>query len=337
MKEQTQKASFLLMLSFLVLTIVPVAAHGPVDYSELYEEVSKSVVDIYGVEGYGGGTGVILSSDGYILTNAHVIYDYRNDEVIESLVSLQDKREAKAEIIGYDQHTDIALLKVEFDEALPAVKVGDSDKLKVGNSVLAIGHPEYYDYSLSSGVVSYLNRLQPAPTYDSLECMVPFIQTDAAINEGNSGGPLLNDSGELVGIISAGFDYGDDAGLNFAVPINLAMKVQKELRESGKSRWGMLGVYLDHNMTTATNARGESINGLLVNEIVKGSGAEAAGIEPGDLIIEYDNKKVSDIYEFRCISAGEVVSVKLIREGKEIPLKATLGAIEDGGRIALRD
>ncbi|MBF2734490.1 MAG: trypsin-like peptidase domain-containing protein [Betaproteobacteria bacterium AqS2] len=324
MKEQTHKPALLLGFLLFVLTMFPAVGHGPVDYSELYEKVSKSVVDIHDAEGYGGGTGVIISPDGYILTNAHVIYDYRNDEVIESLVSLQDKREARAQIIGYDQHTDIALLKIEFDEDLPAVQIGNSDRLRVGNSVLAIGHPEYYDYSLSSGVVSYLDRFQQAPTYDALECTVPFIQTDAAINEGNSGGPLLNDSGELIGIISAASNYGDDAGLNFAVPINLAMEVEQELRESGKSRWGMLGVYLEHGYD----------GGLLVNKISEGSGAEAAGIEPGDVIVEYNYMEVGNLNDFPCLMAGKKVPVKVIREGQELDLTVTLGAIEDGGRVA---
>ena len=341
MKEQamkTQMGARLLAILFLVLSILPAAAHGPVDYAELYKEVSKSVVEVKDAEG-GHGTGVIISSDGYILTNAHVIYDYETDQEADISVFLYDGREMDAEIIGYDHYSDIALLKINVAGHLFAAKIGDSDELHIGNVVLAIGHPHRFDYSLSSGVVSYLNRL--VADY-SQACSTPFIQTDAASNPGNSGGPLLNAEGEVVGIITWGEQddtYGSGSiGIEFAVPINLAMQVQNKLRESMPIRWGMLGVYLDDEIySVSSETTGGSVHGFLVNKVNKGSGAEAAGIKQGDVIIEYDNKIVNNLNDFPCLIAGTEVAIKVMRKGIAIPLTVTLGAIEDGGLIASLD
>ena len=328
------KGRDLLALLLLVLCTLPVAAHGPADYAELYKEVSKSVVEVRDAEG-GIGTGVIISPDGYIITNAHVIHDYESDELFDSTVFLHDGREAEVKIIGYDHYSDIALIKVDVDELLPAAKIGDSDELRVGNVVLAIGHPHNFDYSLSSGVVSYLNRLVADPGF---ECSTPYIQTDTASNPGNSGGPLLNAKGEVVGIISWGEQDetrgSGSIGLEFAVPINLAMQIQAGMGKSSSIRWGVLGVYLEEDVVSVFDVKGNSVEGFRINKVNEDSGAEAAGIEPGDVIVEYNHMEVDDLNDFPCLMAGNEVPIKLIRAGQEIDLMVTLGAIEDGGSIA---
>ena len=363
----------LLAVLLLALCALPTAAHGPTDYAALFEEASKSVVSVnsvtvldssqqqfpffFGVpENNGGlespfrssgfGSGVIISADGYILTNAHVIFDDQENQVVDSIqVILHDKRKVAAKVIGYDRYSDIALLKIDVEDPLPAAKIGDSDELRIGNAVLAIGHPLGLDYSLTSGVVSSLNRSLAGG--DSFERFVPFIQTDAAINPGNSGGPLLNARGEVIGINSRIFAGrgGGFIGYSFAVPINLAMNVQTKLRGSGTIRRGMLGVTFNPEGITEADAKvwglGENVRGVLVNEVIEGSGAEAGGIEPGDVIIEYDGKAINDPNDFPRFIAdtepGTEVPIKLIRQGGEMVLDVTIGAIEDGGRLALLD
>lgn len=354
----------------LVLCALPTAAHGPADYAALFEQSRKSVVSInsvqvldsgqefpffFGVPGEDGidnpfrssgfGSGVIISSDGYILTNAHVIVDESGENAVDAIqVILYDKRRITAEVIGFDNYSDIALLKIEVDEPLPVAKIGDSDKLLIGNAVLAIGHPLGLDYSLTSGVVSSLNRSLRGG--DSFDRFVPFIQTDAAINPGNSGGPLLNAQGEVVGINSRilGGRTGSFIGYSFAVPINLAMEVQTKLRKTGTIRRGMLGVTFNPEGITDADAKVWGLGdarGVLVNEVIEGSGADAGGIESGDVIIEYDSKPIIDPSDFPRFIAdtepGTEVPIKLVRAGEEMVLNVTIGAIEDGGRLALLD
>ncbi|MBF2736026.1 MAG: trypsin-like peptidase domain-containing protein [Betaproteobacteria bacterium AqS2] len=317
--------SRLLAVLFLILCGLPAAAHGPADYAALYEETSKSVVYIENEAGLGAG--VIISPDGYILTNAHVIYDYESYQALDSFVLLHDYSDAEAEIIGYDHYSDIALLKIEVDEPLPAAKIGDSSELKVGNAVLAIGHPEDFDYSLSTGVISSTERFETGPNLGvPALCRLPWLQTDAAINSGNSGGPLLNDKGEVVGIISWGNTAGDDSGLNFAMPIDLAMLIQDWLRDSetGTIPWGVLGVYVDYVVNE------DDVYGLWVNQVNRDSGAEAAGIQVGDLIIEYDGLPIYDTY-FGCELEGTQIPITLIRDDEEMILSVTLSAIGDEG------
>ncbi|MBF2736027.1 MAG: trypsin-like peptidase domain-containing protein [Betaproteobacteria bacterium AqS2] len=357
----------------LALCALPTAAHGPSDYADLFEEASKSVVSVnsvtvldgsqqqfpffFGVpennnglespfRSSGFGSGVIITPDGYILTNAHVIFDDQENQVVDSIeVILHDKRKVAAEVIGYDRYSDIALLKIDVEDPLPAAKIGDSDTLRIGNAVLAIGHPLGLDYSLTSGVVSSLNRSLAGG--DSFERFVPFIQTDAAINPGNSGGPLLNAQGEVIGINSRIFAGrgGGFIGYSFAVPINLAMSVQTKLRGTGTIRRGMLGVTFNPEGITEADAKvwglGDDVRGVLVNEVIEGTGAEAGGIEPGDVIIEYDGKAINDPNDFPRFIAdtepGTEVPIKLIRQGEEMVLPVTIGAIDDGGRLALLD
>ena len=321
-------------LMFLLLALGPLlaSAHGPTDYAALYEEASKTVVGVFPL----GGSGVIISPEGHILTNAHVIYDYESREVVMSTVVLHDGSVVKAEVIGYDHYSDIALLQIDVDEPLPAAKIGDLNDLRTGDPVLAIGHPEGHYYSLSTGVVSSTQRVLPGPNLEApAVCSIPWIQTDAVINGGNSGGPLLNDSGEVIGIISWSDSWGpDDNGLNFAVPIKWAMFIQDELLASGSIRWGILGVYADY--TTVTDAMGDNINGLVVTQVNKGSGAEAAGIEVGDVIIEYNHEQVYDGF-FRCVPEGVEIPVTLMRGEEEIDLSVTLSAIVSDGFLSFLD
>ena len=354
----------------LVLCALPTAAHGPADYAALFEQSRKSVVSVNSVQvldsnqefpfffgvpeengidnpfrSSGLGSGVIISADGYILTNAHVIVDESGENVVDSIqVILYDKRRITAEVIGFDNYSDIALLKIEVDEPLPVAKIGDSDKLLIGNAVLAIGHPLGLDYSLTSGVVSSLNRSLRGG--DSFDRFVPFIQTDAAINPGNSGGPLLNAQGEVIGINSRilGGRTGGFIGYSFAIPINLAMEVQTKLRKTGTIRRGMLGVTFNPEGITDADAKVWGLGdarGVLVNEVIEGSGADAGGIESGDVIIEYDSKPIIDPSDFPRFIAdtepGTEVPIKLVRAGEEMVLNVTIGAIEDGGRLALLD
>lgn len=306
---------------------LPVAAHGP-DYAALYEEATQSVVWIKN-EVF-EGAGVIITPDGYILTNAHVIHD--GHEVLEQNFALLHNRSVmEAEVIGYDWHSDIALLKIDAEEPLPAAAIGDSSELKTGDAAFAIGHPRGHYYSLSTGVISSLERVLPGPNSEVVvgACSVPWIQTDVAINSGNSGGPLLNGDGEVIGIISWGDDLGDDSGLNFAVPINGAMFIQEWLRDEGRVPWGILGVYADYH--SVTDVMNNDIQGFLVHQVNKGSGAEAAGILPGDVIIEYNDEIVVGGGFFRCVLEGREIPIKLIRDDEEIDLLVTLSATEEDG------
>ncbi len=242
---------------------------------------------------------------------------------------LHDGNVAEAEIIGYDLDSDIALLKIEAEAPLAVAKIGDSSELRTGEAVLAIGHPGDYYYSLSTGVISAPVRISPGPLADvtAAACSLPWIQTDAVINGGNSGGPLLNDSGEVVGIISWSDAWGvDDSGLNFAVPINVAMFIQEKLLDEGYVPWGILGVYGGLDDTSYDE------EGFMVFQVNKGSGAEAAGIVPGDLIIEYNEEPFIDGY-FSCVLEGTEIPVKLIRDGEEYVLPVTLGPSETEGDL----
>jgi serine protease Do len=229
------------------------------------------------------GSGFIISTDGYILTNAHVV-----EAAEEITVKLNDKREFKAKVIGFDRRTDVALIKVEA-AGLPAVRVGDPGRLKVGEWVVAIGSPFGFENSVTAGIVSAKGRSLPQENF------VPFIQTDVAVNPGNSGGPLFNMRGEVVGINSQIYSRtGGFMGLSFAIPIDVANDIAQQLRTTGKVTRGRIGVVIQ----PITKELAESFGlpkpaGALVNSVEKGGPAEKAGIESGDVILRFDGKPVT--------------------------------------------
>jgi serine protease Do len=229
------------------------------------------------------GSGFIISTDGYILTNAHVV-----EAAEEITVKLNDKREFKAKVIGSDRRTDVALIKVEA-AGLPAVRVGDPSRLKVGEWVVAIGSPFGFENTVTAGIVSAKGRSLPQENF------VPFIQTDVAVNPGNSGGPLFNMRGEVVGINSQIYSRtGGFMGLSFAIPIDVANEIAQQLRTTGKVTRGRIGVVIQ----PITKELAESFGlprpaGALVNSVEKGGPAEKAGIESGDVILRFDGKAVN--------------------------------------------
>lgn len=228
------------------------------------------------------GSGFIISTDGYILTNHHVIAGA--DEVI---VRMANRKEYVATIIGSDEASDVALLKVE-DEGLPTLKIGDSDDLKVGEWVLAIGSPFGFDATVTAGIVSAKGRSLPSDNY------VPFIQTDVAINPGNSGGPLFNLDGEVVGINSQIYSRsGGFMGLSFAIPIEMAVDVANQIKETGSVARGWLGVLIQEVTRELAESFGmENPHGALVAKVLDDSPAAEAGLEVGDVIVEFNGKKV---------------------------------------------
>ena len=228
------------------------------------------------------GSGSIISEDGYIMTNYHVIKDA--DEII---VRLNDHRELRAEVIGADQRSDIALVKIDASD-LPVVKIGKSADLEVGEWVLAIGSPFGFDYSATAGIVSAKGRSLPKENY------VPFIQTDVAINPGNSGGPLFNQDGEVVGVNSQIYSRtGGYMGLSFAIPIEVAMDVAEQLKTKGRVTRGWLGVLIqDVTHDLAESFGMDHPRGALVAKVLPDSPARAAGLQAGDVIVNFDGKDI---------------------------------------------
>jgi serine protease Do len=269
------------------------------------------------------GSGFILSEEGHILTNAHVV-----DDAVEVTVRLTDKREFKAKVVGSDRRTDIALLKIEAT-GLPTVRIGNPATLKVGEWVVAIGSPFGFDSSVTAGIVSAIGRALPD------ESLVPFIQTDVAINPGNSGGPLFNLKGEVVGINSQIYSRtGGYMGLSFAIPIDLAIRVSDELRARGRVIRGRLGVQIqDLNPELAASFGLATPSGALVAGVEKGSPAATAGIQTGDVIVEFDGKPIKDSGELPPLVAatkpGTSLSVKLMRKGQGKELRVDIGELAD--------
>lgn len=273
----------------------------------------------------GLGSGVIISPDGYILTNNHVVKE------AEDIAVLMDRKEYKAKVIGFDPKTDLAVIKID-EKNLPVIKLGDSDQLEVGEWVLAIGNPFslQLQHSVTAGIVSGKGRNQVGIGDIDYE---DFIQTDAAINPGNSGGALVNLRGELVGIntaIVANSWSGGNLGIGFAIPINLARQIMEQLIVSGKVVRGWLGVYIQTpNESMAKELELPSIAGALVSDVSANSPAAKAGIKDGDFIIELDGKKISDSNQLMHLIAtykpGARLGVKLFRDGREKMLSVTLG------------
>lgn len=274
------------------------------------------------------GSGFIIDSDGYVVTNHHVIRDA--DEII---VRLKDRRELKAKVVGSDARSDIALLKIEADN-LPVVKVGVSGDAKVGSWVMAIGSPFGFDHSVSVGVISALGRTLPSENY------VPFIQTDVAINPGNSGGPLFNLDGEVIGINSQIYSRtGGFMGLSFAIPIDVAKDIVKQLKKSGHAKWGWLGVLIqDVNKELAESFGMKNPMGAVVLRVVDDAPAQKAGIEVGDVITHFDGKTITYSSDLPLAvgqaDIGSKVKVRIIRDGKQKQLVVKVAELPDEEKMA---
>ena len=262
------------------------------------------------------GSGFIVSPDGYILTNNHVV-----EKADEVTVTLLDKEEFKAKVIGTDPKIDIALIKIDAKKKLTYVALGDSDKLEVGEWVLAIGNPFGLGHTVTAGIVSAKGRIIGSGPYDD------FIQTDASINPGNSGGPLFNLKGEVVGINTAIIQGGQ--GIGFATPIQLAKSVLEQLKLRGKVTRGWLGVYIQPLSPEAAESLGiAGRHGALVSDVTSGGPAEKAGIRSGDVIVGFDGKEIKDEHELPQAVAltkpGKTVNLRLLRGGKEVSVPVTV-------------
>jgi len=269
------------------------------------------------------GSGFIVSDDGFILTNNHVV-----EKADEITVTLLDKEELRAEVVGTDPKTDIALIKIKAGKKLPFVSLGDSEKLEIGEWVVAIGNPFGLGHTVTTGIVSAKGRVIGSGPYDD------FIQTDASINPGNSGGPLFNMKGAVVGINTAIVQGGQ--GIGFATPIHLAKSILGQLKEKGKVIRGWLGVYIQRltpDMAETLSVPGKK--GALVADVTKGGPADKAGLRSGDVIVSFDGKGVSDEHDLPQIVAstkpGKNVEVIVIRDGKEGKIPVTIAEMEPEG------
>ena len=351
-----------LIKSFLIIIFtssVSLYAQLPDNISELVDQSAPAVVNITAKKevqqrssfGYGGipdemlerfgiprdfrempqqrresvsfGSGFILKNN-YILTNFHVVED-----ATEVVVSLSDRREFKAEVVGVDPLSDLAVLEVDGKD-LPAVNVGNSDKLNVGDWVIAIGSPFSFDFSVTAGIVSAKGR---SIQNNNIGNYVPFLQTDVAINPGNSGGPLFNLDGDVVGINSQIYSRsGGYQGLAFAIPINVALDVADQIINSGEVSRGYLGVRMSEVDSDLADALGmNKPYGALINDVEEGESADNAGLVPGDVIIEFDSKEIkfsSDLpHVVGQIKPDSRAKAKVIRDGKEITLDFVLGEL----------
>ena len=268
------------------------------------------------------GSGFIVSNDGYIMTNAHVVANA--DEVV---VRLTDKREFKAKVVGSDRRTDVALLKISAQN-LPSVSIGDPSRLKVGEWVIAIGSPFGFDSTVTKGIVSAVGRSLPEENY------TPFIQTDAAVNPGNSGGPLFNLRGEVVGINSQIYSRtGGFMGISFAIPIDVAINVSNQLKSTGKVTRGRLGVRLQDVTADLAQSFGlDRAHGALVAQVEHGSPAEAAGLQGGDIILRYGDREVESSKDLPgmvgATQPGKSVKMEVWRKGGRRTLEVKVGELQ---------
>jgi len=347
------------ILSFCLLLFMPLAGvaqvQGLPDFTELVEKQGPAVVNVsttsaarsgpqspvpeddpfyeffrrFGppqprdYEARSLGSGFIISADGYILTNAHVV------EAAEDInVKLNDKREFKAKVIGSDKRTDVAVIKIDAS-GLPAVRIGDPERLKVGEWVLAIGSPFGFESTVTAGIVSAKGRSLPQENY------VPFIQTDVAINPGNSGGPLFNLKGEVVGINSQIYSRtGGFMGLSFAIPIDVAMDITHQLRTAGRVSRGRIGVVIQEVTKELAESFGlPKAAGALVNSVEKGGPADKAGLEPSDVILKFDGKTVNSSSDLPRIVAqtrpGSKVAMQIWRKGAAKEVTVTVGEMPE--------
>jgi serine protease Do len=268
------------------------------------------------------GSGFIIDKDGYIITNNHVV-----EGADEIKVKLADGREFKARVVGRDSKTDLALIKISsLFKDLPTLLLGDSDKMRVGDWVLAIGNPFGLEHTVTQGIISATSRVIGSGPYDN------FLQTDAPINPGNSGGPLINLKGEVIGINTAIVATGQ--GISFAIPSNMAKSVVSQLKEKGKVTRGWIGVSVQSLTPEMAQAFGlKETKGALVGDVVSGSPADTAGLKRGDVIISFNGKEIKNMSDLPKIVAetpiGQTVDLKIMRKGKEIDLKITVAEMPD--------
>ncbi len=267
------------------------------------------------------GSGFIIDKEGYIITNNHVI-----EGASEIHVRLSTEKEYDAEIVGRDSKTDIALIKIKAWNDLPVVELGDSDRLEIGEWVMAIGNPFGLSHTVTVGIVSAKGRVIGSGPYDD------FIQTDASINPGNSGGPLFNINGEVVGINTAIVASGQ--GIGFAIPVNVAKEILPQLKKQGKVTRGGIGVYVQKMTPELAKSFGlEKGEGALVADVIPGGSAETAGVRRGDVITKFDGKEIREMNELpRLVAAtpvGKEVELDILREGKPLKLKLKVGELKE--------
>jgi serine protease Do len=272
------------------------------------------------------GSGFIISHDGYIFTNNHVV-----EQADKILVKLSDGKEYEAKIIGRDAKTDIALIKIRASENLPIAETGDSEKLRVGEWVMAIGNPFGLEQTVTAGIVSAKGRVIGAGPYDN------FIQTDASINPGNSGGPLFNMEGKVIGINTAIVAQGQ--GIGFAIPISMAKTILPDLKAKGKVTRGWLGVSVqDINEDIAKSLKLKDRSGALISDVFKGDPADKAGLKSGDVVTEINGKPIKDMHELLLMIAGfrigETIRVKILREGQERIVPVTIAERTEKAEMA---
>jgi serine protease Do len=275
------------------------------------------------------GSGFIISQDGYIITNNHVV-----EGAGKVTVKLQDDRQFTAEVIGTDKRADVALIKIDADN-LATVPMGDSDKLQVGEWVIAVGNPFGLSHTITAGIVSAKGRNSVG-----INDYEDFIQTDAAINPGNSGGPLVNLDGEVVGMNTAIFSKsGGYMGIGFAIPVNMVKSIEKQLQKSGSVTRGYLGVMIQQLTPELANSFGMSQkSGVLVAQVTDGSAAKKAGLKRGDVVVAFDGKEVHDVGNFRnrvaMLAPDTETLVTVIRDGKRKKLDITIGSLPEGNMNA---
>ncbi len=273
------------------------------------------------------GSGFIINKEGFILTNNHVV-----EGADEIQVQLTDKRKFDAKVVGTDPKTDLAVIQIKA-ENLPNVSLGDSDSLRVGEWVMAVGNPFGLEHTVTAGIVSAKGRVIGAGPYDD------FIQTDASINPGNSGGPLFNLKGEVIGVNSAIVASGQ--GIGFAIPINMAKELVPQLIKSGKVTRAWFGVGIQEITPDLAKSFGlKESRGALVANVFPNSPADRAGLKPGDVVISFEGKMITESHEFPMMVAhqpvGKTVKIRVLREGKEVDLEVKLGEMEAGEKEAAR-